>query len=292
METVNPRHGSPKSWSRQCRNHITTLIVLLVAGLTSAAEAQQPAPPLSVEDVLELLRSGVPEWRILQTITEFCVLRGADATVQRELGEAGASSALRRTTAALACSGADIPPPTAVLGVGFGDDQFALISAGTFQMGSRSGLPHERPVHTVTLTRSFYMQRTEVTQGQWLEIMGTNPSNFSSCGDTCPVERVSWNDIQQFLTALNARYPGRNYRLPTEAEWEYAARAGTTGDYGGTGILDDMGWYSGNSGSRAHPVAGKLPNAWGLHDMHGNVWEWVQDWYSSSYSRDSPALDP
>ena len=121
------------------------------------------------------------------------------------------------------------------LGVGFGDEQFSLIPAGTFRMGSENGRDNERPVHTVTLTRSFYMQRTPVTQGQWREIMGTNPSGFSDCGDMCPVETVSWGEAQAFIRALNERYPGRNYRLPTEAEWEYAARAGTTGDYGGTG---------------------------------------------------------
>ena len=185
-------------------------------------------------------------------------------------------------------------PPTSGgdLGVGFGEEQFSLIPAGTFQMGSENGRSNERPVHTVTLTRSFYMQRTPVTQGQWREIMGENPSWFSDCGDTCPVEQVSWNDAQAFIQALNQRYPGRNYRLPTEAEWEYAARAGTTGDYGGTGVLDDMGWYSGNSGGRTHPVALKQPNAFNLYDMHGNVWEWVQDWYSATYYSISPGVDP
>jgi hypothetical protein len=165
------------------------------------------------------------------------------------------------------------------LGVGFSDEQFALLSPGSFQMGSTDGLEAERPVHTVNLTRPFYMQRTEVTQGQWREIMGSNPSWFSACGDTCPVENVSWTDFQQFLAALNARFPGRNYRLPTEAEWEYAARAGTTGDYGGTGVLDEMGWFEGNSNNQTASVARKTPNAWGLYDMHGNVWERVQDWY-------------
>ena len=168
------------------------------------------------------------------------------------------------------------PPP---LGVGFGEEQFALIPAGTFQMGSGSVFTQERPVHTVTLTDPFYVQRTPVTQGQWREIMGSNPSGFNACGDTCPVERVSWSDAQQFIQLLNQRYPGRNYRLLTEAEWEYAARAGTTGDFGGTGVLDDMGWYDENSGARTHPVALKEPNAFGLFDMHGNVFEWVQDWF-------------
>jgi len=171
------------------------------------------------------------------------------------------------------------------LGVGFGPEQFSLIPVGTFQMGdiTGAGLDRERPVHPVSITRAFYMQKTEVTQGQWRQVMGTNPSHFSDCGDLCPVERVSWNDVQTFLAALNTMDPGKGYRLPTEAEWEYAARAGTAGDYGGTGVLDQMGWYEDNSGSRTHPVAQKQPNHWGLFDMHGNVWEWVQDWYSATY---------
>ena len=107
-------------------------------------------------------------------------------------------------------------------------------------------------------------------------MMGTNPSEFSGCG-RCPVEMVSWNDAQEFVGRLNGRAGGSRYRLPTEAEWEYAARAGTTGDRYGN--LDAIAWYRGTNGDRTHPVGQKAPNAWGLHDMLGNVWEWVQDWY-------------
>ncbi|MEJ2207293.1 MAG: SUMF1/EgtB/PvdO family nonheme iron enzyme [Gemmatimonadota bacterium] len=181
---------------------------------------------------------------------------------------------------------------SSVLGPGFGAEQFSLIPAGTFQMGSANGPSDEQPVHTVNITEPFYMQKTEVTQGQWKAVMGSNPSFFTSCGDDCPVERVSWDDIQGFLQALNAADPGKDYRLPTEAEWEYAARAGTTGDYGGTGNLDDMGWYEENAGGRTHGVAQKQANAWDLYDMHGNVTEWVQDWYSDNYYSVSPANDP
>jgi formylglycine-generating enzyme required for sulfatase activity len=176
------------------------------------------------------------------------------------------------------------------LGIGFGDDQFVLIHAGTFEMGNITGIWYdstEIPVHTVNITQPFYLQKTEVTQAQWRSVMGSNPSHFSSCGETCPVERVGWHDVQEFIEKLNELDPGKNYRLPTEAEWEYAARAGTTSDWGGTGVMDEMGWYYFNSAvdgvPQTHPVAQKPANHWGLYDMHGNVMEWVQDWYSETY---------
>jgi len=178
------------------------------------------------------------------------------------------------------------------LGVILDSLQFELIPAGSFEMGSVSGQSREGPVHSVTITQPFYMQKTEVTQAQWEEVMGNDPSLFSSCGETCPVESVSWNDVQDFIASLNAAQQEWNYRLPTEAEWEYAARAGTTGDYGGTGNVDEMAWYVENSFNRTHPVGLKHANAWGLYDMHGNVWEWVQDWYDEGYYSVSPVNDP
>ena len=115
-----------------------------------------------------------------------------------------------------------------------------------------------------------------MTQAEWQGVMGTNPSEFSGCG-RCPVEKVSWGDAQTFIGNLNAGIGERRYRLPTEAEWEHAARAGTSLDR--YGRLDGIAWYGDNSGDRTHPVGQKAPNAWGLHDMLGNVWEWVQDWH-------------
>jgi formylglycine-generating enzyme required for sulfatase activity len=147
-------------------------------------------------------------------------------------------------------------------------------------MGSNNGDDDEKPMHTVRISRPFYLGKYEVTQGQWEAIMGKNPSRFT--GDpNRPVEQVSWEDVQEFLQRLNAREGGARYRLPTEAEWEYAVRAGSTTAYSfgdSTSQLGQYAWHDGNAGGATHPVGRLQPNAWGLHDMHGNVWEWVQDW--------------
>lgn len=183
------------------------------------------------------------------------------------------------------------------LGVGFGLEQFSSIPAGSYTRGATAGSADEQPVRTISIS-ALRLQKTEVTQGQWRQVMtGTalaNPSFFTACGDTCPVERVSWDDIQQFLTRLNQQDPGKGYRLPTEAEWEYAARAGTTGDYGIAGAVCSFAWIFDNNCAqgRTWPVAQKPANAWTLHDMHGNVFEWVQDWYDSGYYAASPATNP
>ncbi len=161
---------------------------------------------------------------------------------------------------------------------------FRWCPAGSFQMGSESGNSDEKPVHEVTLTRGFWLLETEVTQAQWQAVMGNNPSYFH--GNNLPVECVSWEDCKEFCTKLSSQ--GLNVSLPTEAQWEYACRAGTTGAYAGN--LDEMAWYDDNSGSTTHEVGQKKPNAWGLYDMHGNVYEWCSDWWDS-YS-ESPASDP
>ena len=157
--------------------------------------------------------------------------------------------------------------------------EFVWVPAGEFRMGSTSSeaLTNEQPVTQVRISKGFWLAKYEVTQAEWQAVMGSNPSLFAECGRSCPVEQVSWDDAQEFIGSLNARSGGNRYRLPTEAEWEYAARAGTTGDRYGN--LDGIGWCADNSGGRTHPGGGKAPNAFGLHDMIGNVYEWVEDWY-------------
>jgi len=127
------------------------------------------------------------------------------------------------------------------------------------------------------------MQTTEVTQGQWKRVMGNNPSYFKACGDDCPVEQVSWDDVQEFIGRLNTREGTTLYRLPTEAQWEYAARSGGKHEvFAGTGDvskLDGYAWSNDNSRNQTHPAGLKTPNGLGLYDMSGNVWEWVHDWY-------------
>ncbi|MDP8288063.1 MAG: formylglycine-generating enzyme family protein [Candidatus Electryonea clarkiae] len=150
----------------------------------------------------------------------------------------------------------------------------------------------EGPQHQVTIS-SFQMMTTEVTQAQWEAVMGSNPAKFK--GSNLPVEQVSWNDVQDFLKKLNQSDPGKGYRLPTEAEWEYACRAGTTTRYysgKSESDLASVGWYNGNSGKKTHPVGQKKENAWGLYDMHGNVNEWCKEWYDGDYYDSSPTTDP
>ncbi len=160
----------------------------------------------------------------------------------------------------------------------------------------------DEKLHKVVLSQGFYMQTTEVTQGQWEKVMDNNPSRFKRCGDNCPVEKVSWYDVQEFIKTLNRRAEDTKYRLPTEAQWEYACRAGTQSPFAfGKCLSGDQANYNGRRPlvgcthgkyrRTAMPVASFKPNAWGLYDMHGNVWEWCQDWYGK-YPKDAVITDP
>ncbi len=196
-----------------------------------------------------------------------------------------------------------------------------VLSSGTFDMGCTAGqgacVSNELPVHSVTLTNNFWMSETEVTQGQWKALMGDSPAYFTSCGADCPVETVGWFDAVNFANAVSSAeglaecytvnvssvsinsssstvYDCEGYRLPTEAEWEYAARAGTDLLYAGSDTIDDVAWYMDNSGGMTHAVATKAANAWGLYDMSGNVWERIWDWgaFGGNSYASSPITDP
>ena len=172
--------------------------------------------------------------------------------------------------------------------------EMVKVEAGSFNMGATPEMENpnedEKPVHRVTLTNNYYIGKYEVTQALWKIVMGSNPSN--SKGDNLPVENVSWNDCQKFISKLN-KLTGKSFRLPTEAEWEYAARGGNKSrgyQYSGSNTIGDVAWYDGNSGSKTHAVGTKQPNELGAFDMTGNVWEWCQDWFNRYSS--SPQTNP
>jgi formylglycine-generating enzyme required for sulfatase activity len=162
--------------------------------------------------------------------------------------------------------------------------KFTLISAGEFDMGSEES-DGEKPVQKVKINNPFYLGTYPVTQREWKVVMGDKPSHFK--GNDLPVEQVSWDDVQEFIKKLNGKEGTDKYRLPSEAEWEYACRAGTTTKYSfgdDESKLGDYAWYSDNSDRKTHPVGQKKPNPGGLYDMHGNVWEWVQDGWHRDYN--------
>lgn len=166
------------------------------------------------------------------------------------------------------------------------------VTGGSFKMGNENGGPAEKPIHTVRL-KNFAISKYEVTQEQWKTLMGENPGYFKNCPQ-CPVENISWDDAMRFIKRLN-ELSGKPYRLPTEAEWEYAAKGGNEtahNQYSGSNTLNDVAWYYLNSHRQTHPVGTKMPNELGLYDMTGNVWEWCHDWYGETYYVTSPVDNP
>ncbi len=202
------------------------------------------------------------------------------ALLAQEQARVAAEAAQRLAAARLA----ELPKPGPTIKDCADCPEMVVIPAGSFDMGSNYNTD-ERPVHRVNVT-SFLIGKTEVTQGQWRAVMGSNPSRFSQCGDDCPVEQVSWNEAQEFAQRLSQK-TGKQYRLPSEAEWEYAARAGstTTWSFGDNeSQLGEYAWFVSNNQNRTQRVAQKRPNAFGLFDMYGNVEEWTQDCWHGNYN--------
>ena len=238
-----------------------TIMGAAVVLLVQSAPGQQPAAkPMATNSLIT-----IPKVVIIQTATN--------------------------TTVVTTNAPAVFPPDPEQLTVDLGGGvkmEFVLIHPGTFPMGSVENSP---PVHNVSITKPFYMGKYEVTQDQWLVVMRENRSKFND--PQRPVEHVSWEDCQKFLLTLNATAAGRRFCLPTEAQWEYACRAGSTNEnwFGNDDAdLGLYGWYMKNATRMTHPVGELKPNGWGLYDMQGNVWEWCADWYGSFEGAD--AIDP
>jgi len=221
----------------------------------------------SAEDLVTQAQRAVPDFKEVRRLYGAALARFSEAlrvTLERKRMQ----------------SEKEARPPMIVAGI-----ELVWIPPGSFSMGSADGPENQRPVHTVTLAHGFWMGTSPVTQEQWTQIMVDNPSGFH--GPQLPVENVSWEDCQEFLRRLNTRGEGQ-FRLPTEAEWEYACRAGSTGKWcfgDDPEPLAAYAWCHENAGGRTHPVGEKNPNAWGLHDMHGNVCEWCQDTWQPGYVR-------
>ncbi len=244
-------------------------------------------PGLKIEDMWKKVRQGVSEdtdgeqipWENGSLMGDFCFAGCADRA------ESAAEKKLRVAEDRIRQLELERQQPKteSVYGI-----EMVKLPSGTFQMGCgpKDGTcdDDEKPPHPLTVP-AFAMAKTEITQGQWKAVMGSAPPElaFKDCGEDCPVENVSWDDVQKFIVKLNTK-TGGHYRLPSEAEWEYACRAGQATLYCGGNDPDAVAWYDGNSGSKTHPVAGKQHNAFGLYDMSGNVWEWVQDCYHDSYA--------
>ena len=236
---------------------------------------------------VEIRKSGYATSRQTVTISE-----GQTASISGSLTSSTSSS----STNALSSNSSSPSGNTITIPVKNGINiEMVKVEAGSFKMGATPEMEHpygnyEKPVHRVTLTNNYYIGKYEVTQALWKTVMGNKSSRFK--GDNLPVEKVSWNDCQKFISKLN-KLTGKSFRLPSEAEWEYAARGGNKSrgyQYSGSNTIGDVAWYEGNSSFMTHAVGTKQPNELGIYDMTGNVWEWCQDWYDIYSS--SPQTNP
>jgi len=270
-------------------------VVLCFALLTLFSYSQTPpTPPLSKERIIRLLKGDVSPKRVAELARQ----RGIDfeitAEIERELREAGAADALLTVLREITSKPpAAVPNPLQQGPPAVGEARenpkdklrYVWIPPGNFMMGCSPGdlecFEDEKPPHEVIITHGFWIGQTEVTQAAYGTVMQTNARHFKASDR--PVEQVSWDEAKAYCEAVGMR-------LPTEAEWEYAARAGST--EARYRAIDRAAWYADNSQYRTHPVATKASNAWGLYDTLGNVWEWVEDWYDSAYYKQNVSTDP
>ncbi|MBX2819699.1 MAG: SUMF1/EgtB/PvdO family nonheme iron enzyme [Rhodothermaceae bacterium] len=245
----------------------------IIAEKTTSGQVE---PEASLTEVLDTIPQPDPSISTL-----------ADEEVSAELVEEITPLDIDQTTSGSSNSVALIESFTNSTGI-----EFKLIQPGWFNMGSRNGNNDEHPVRAVTVSQPFYMGVTEVTHQEWESLMN-HISNPKKQGTTFPVASVSWHDANKFISALNERGDEYVYRLPTEAEWEYACRSGTNVYYyPSKREVAEFSWYKGNSKNKSQLVKSLSPNGWGLYDMTGNVWEWTADWYKRSYYTEGPDVDP
>jgi formylglycine-generating enzyme required for sulfatase activity len=269
---------------------VSLCVLVLFASGNSQTSKQSSEPPFSKEKITKGLELGVTSKRMAALVSERGVDFALSPEIEKELRQAGADEELIDAVRKASASGKSVKEPAAgiIRANRYDELPYVRISPGTFQMGCSPGdgacQDDEKPPHSVTITKGFWIAQTPVTQAAYVRVMSINPSYFQSWNSKQkPVENVSWNEANAFCSAVGMR-------LPTEAEWEYAARAGSP--LSRYGELDSVAWYQPNSDGQTREVGRKLPNAWKLYDMLGNVFQWTADWYDADYYRRSPEQDP